>query len=96
MLLGLDFEIQYKKGRSNVATDALSKVHESSLNSLTTVLTTTDFSDELQASWALPGGYKSILDKLKVGTSCKHFTLVDRVLRKKERVVVGPQLELKV
>lgn len=50
-LLGLDYEVVYKKGKENAAVDALSRVHSSEL--LTMVLSNihTNLLEKIKVSW---------------------------------------------
>jgi hypothetical protein len=49
-LLGFDYKIEFKKGKDNVATDALSRVSCEELSTLTISIISTTLMEEIKAS----------------------------------------------
>ena len=62
-LLGMDYEIRYRSGKSNVAADALSR-YNPGLNTMITSVTTPELVEELRMSWSLPEGYSKLISQL--------------------------------
>ena len=94
-LSGMDYEIRYKSSSSNNAVDALSRRGQVGLNVLTTTATAPELIEEVKNSWAIPGGYSRIIEVLKAGQDCKHFSLDQGLLRRKGKCVIGPSVELR-
>src|SRR5262249_27526762 len=94
-LLGMDFEIRYKSGRTNVAADALSRCTQLGLNSIITTVTTPELVEELKKSWFMTEEYAKILAQLQSGAECKNFTFDQGILRRKGRCMVGTSVNLR-
>ena len=58
----MGYEIRYKSGQVNLATDALSRVGQSELNTITVAVTTPELIEELKGSLELPEGFGDVLN----------------------------------
>ncbi|KAJ6942306.1 hypothetical protein NC652_008196 [Populus alba x Populus x berolinensis] len=101
-LLGLRYTILYRKGRENVAADALSRQHHSNaastavgeLGAVTSILPA--WYEEVHPSYDHDPKLQSIiLDKLMGDTRQMDYTYTEGVLRYKGRIVVGQDGELR-
>ena len=92
----MDYEIHYRSGVSNKAADALSRVAVTNLNSLVhSVTTAPDLLAEVQGSIQTHRDYQTITQRLLKGDVVPNYTLEQGILKRKGRVVVGPDKELK-
>lgn len=89
-LMGFDYEIQYKKGVENSAANALSRVQGSEILSMAISLVTSDLEQQLKDSYHLDAGLLHIVQKISRGEVVAHYTLLHGLLRKNEKLVVGP------
>ena len=93
--MGLDYEIQYKKGTENQVVDALSRRHETAskppLNSCLAITTVRPiWIEELQMSYETDAHCKDIMTQLLLDPSSHtDYVLVDGVLRHQGKVYVG-------
>ncbi|GJT60944.1 zinc finger, CCHC-type containing protein [Tanacetum coccineum] len=94
-LLGFDYEIFYKSGMENVVADALLRVISGvELNALILTYITTDLLQQVKVSWA---NDVQVLMQLHNQTYNKdNYTLVDGILRRKGKIVVGSDSQLKL
>lgn len=94
-LLGFDYEIRYKKGAENVAADALSRVTSAQVAIAAVTFVNTELMDEIVTSWSNDEKVQEIIRKCEAGTSSAKFTYVDTQLRRKGKLVVGGDAELR-
>ena len=93
--MGLDFSIEYKKGKENVVADALSRVgHNASIAAIL------HFSSQLIIeaieSWKAYSKLHKLVDKIKLKQQPhKHFTFDGTLLKRKGKVVIGTQQDLR-
>lgn len=94
-LLGFDYEIVYKKGIENKVADALSRVTniDCSLYAMYTVAS--DLLLQLQTSWETDAGLQQLMQKIQDGTAKPYFTLTDQQLRRKGKLLVGNDVQLR-
>jgi len=94
-LMGLDYSIQYKKGKENQATDAPSRCHEEG-EAVAMTMVIPKWCSEVVNSYDGDEHIREILEKLAVGVSeVEGYVLKDGLLRYKGRIVVGNKAELK-
>lgn len=94
-LMGLDYLIQYQKGKENIAADALSRCHEEgSLAAMTKVVP--HWYHEVIDSYEGDEKLKPMLEGLTLGADVeKGYTLNKGMLRYQGRVVIGDKSNLK-
>ena len=94
-LVGLDYTIQYKKGKENLVTDALSKREEKrSCKAITAV--TPDWVKDIVGSYANTEWLQRLLPQLAVHPNDQQrYTLSNGVVRFKGRIVMGNDEQLK-
>jgi len=94
-LMGLDFSIEYKKGKDNLVADALLKVRHNA--SIAAIL---HFSPHLMTeaigSWKAYSKLQKLVDKIRL-TQQPHklFTFDGMLLKRKGKVVIGAQQDLR-
>ncbi|GJY74661.1 retrotransposable element Tf2 [Tanacetum coccineum] len=96
-LLGYDYEISYKKGNENMVVDALSRVNQSGeLLQMAVSSVTSDVWEKVKASWKNDIDVQNLIQSL-VDHSYKgnKYSWTDGVLKRKGKVVVGNDLELR-
>lgn len=91
-LMNLNFKIQYKKGITNAAADALSRCPTS--NTVLAISTTTPtWLERLQEGYYEDDNAKQLLAELAFGpTADGHYTLLDGTIRYKGRIWVGQNI----
>lgn len=95
-LMGYNFEIQYKQGKENFAADALSKVTGAELLHITLSQVHEGMLDSIRRLWTSdPHLVKIIADIQSNKSSHPSFTYVNNELRRKGKLVVGNDQELK-
>ncbi|OIS96378.1 putative receptor-like protein kinase [Nicotiana attenuata] len=92
-LLPFDFEIQYKKGRENIAADSLSRVKGAELMSLVVSSVSTELWEEITASWSSDPELHSLILSLQQAPQ-KHLTRINHQLRRKGKLVIGNDVAL--
>ena len=87
--MGLQFRIQYKKGSSNLAADALSRQFEG-MAAVTASTIQPAWLDRLQAGYEDDDQAKKLIEQLSLnGSNEQGFTLRDGILRLRDRIWVG-------
>ena len=89
------YEIQYKSGKENLAADALSRVPGAEVLCMAISSIESQLIDDIKASWQLDSILKQHLLQLQQGLSVPHFSLVNGLLRRKGKLVVGSDEALK-
>ena len=90
-----DYEIQYKCGSENKAADALSRVQGSEILLLALSLVTTDLEAQIKASYHLDAHLLATLQKISIGEIVQHYSLLNGLLRRKNRLVIRPVITLR-
>jgi len=94
-LMGFQYEIQYRRGVENIAADALSRVQGAELLILAISSITSDILDHIKASYLLDNNIQHVLGQLEKGHKVSHYSLQGGLLRKKGRLMVGPDMALR-
>lgn len=94
-LFGIDYEMTYKEGTKNVAVDALSRLPEVALHSLTMSFMPPALFAQIRASWSLDSDHRRILQHAKDGSGYVSFSWKDDFLWRKSKLVVGPDKALR-
>lgn len=90
-LMDLQYKIEYKKGPTNAATDALSRVFEPSVLAIS--VNTPSWLERLQSGYEEDMDTKQLLYELSLHTDhSKGFTLENGIIKKKGRIWVGNNL----
>lgn len=96
-LMGYTFEIHYKQGKENVAADALSRVPGSQLLSLTLSQSHEGFYDSIKGLWSSDPSLAHIISEMKARKSSHPaFTYTNDELRRKGKLVIGNDVEVKL
>jgi hypothetical protein len=89
-LLGFDYEIEFHKGRENVAADALSRITSNELNALALPRISTPLIADIKMSREEDNKIQSIIqDLMKDPTTYPHYKWSDNYLFRKGKLVVG-------
>lgn len=94
-LLGYDYEIQYKKGVDNVVANALSRVQGAEILCLVITVISSDLEDLIKESYNLDPTLATMLSQLQQKVHIPHYILQNGLIKKHNRVVVGPDLVLR-
>ena len=95
-LMGYDFEVQYKLGKENVAADALSRVSGSQLLHISLPQAHQGFFDFLKLLWQTDPHLSKLIMELKTNKlSHPQYTYANNELRRKGKLVVGNNVEIK-
>lgn len=87
-LWGLHYEIEYRRGKENIAADALSRRNDGAVMAITAP--TTDLYDRVTQSWARDHQLQQLIaDLTQDSTSHRHYSWKDDMLHLKGRLVVG-------
>ena len=92
-LMEFDFKIEYKQGTKNVDADALSRVQ---CDALVVHQPALDLLDRIKAAWLVDVDLQKIISELlQDPLSHRHYSWVRRELRRKGRLVIGKDQELR-
>ena len=95
-LMGYDFEVQYKLEKENVAGDALSRVSGSQLLHISLPHAQQEFFDSLKRLWQTDSHLSKLVTELKANKlSHPQYTYINIELRRKGKLVVGNDVEIK-
>lgn len=94
-LLGYDYEICYKKGCDNVVADALSRVSGLALFTLAVNSLQPALLEKIQHSWLLDSKLQALIAQLSAGQTVKNKSWDGSILRRKGKLVVGPDASLR-
>ena len=98
-LMGYDYDICYKKGKDNVAADALSRLHSGELIAMAVSSIPSELLREIQGSWESDSKLSLLISQLKL-QALPHspYAWEDNQLIRKGRLVVGEneQLQFKI
>lgn len=75
--------------------DALSRVSSSKVLCLALSVLDSNLSTLIKASYSLDVNIQNIITQLQQGLQLVHFTYIDGLLRKKHKLVIGPDDNLK-
>nr|GEV87774.1 hypothetical protein [Tanacetum cinerariifolium] len=93
---GFDYEIKYKRGKDNAATNALSKIHgNAQLLHMLVFTLSTDVQQRIVEIWTDDVEIQALIAKLKIGKDCaKHYSWSNNLLTRKGKLVVGTERSL--
>ena len=93
-MMGYDYQVIYKKGSNNVVADSLSRRPQGELHAITTWHT--DLLDGIKMTWTTDPQLAQLISHLQQGThTSSKFTWQDGQLRRRGRLVVGADSELR-
>ena len=88
-LLGFDYEIQYKHGKENLAADALSRAKGAEILCLAISVIASNVEDLIKDSYKGDQWIENILQSFQRSEPVEHFAVIDGLLRKHHKIVVG-------
>lgn len=94
-LMAYHYEIQYKQGKLNVVADALTRHSSIEVTLMALHNVFSNLFQRVQATWEVDQKLKSIIQQLSSGNPVKHYSWVHNQLRRKGKLVIGDNLELK-
>ena len=95
-LMEFEFSIEYKQGKENIAVDSLSRLKDIECKALRVQTIQTDVLDKIQSTWTSDASLATIIATLKENSSShKHYTWLNDQLRRKGKLVVGKDLQLR-
>ena len=93
-MMGYDYEVTFRKGTSNTVADALSRKPQGHL--CTMIVVTGDLLQRVQHSWLSDPSLLHLIHMLKNALDKhSHYTWHDGQLRRKNKLVVGPDVKLR-
>ena len=93
--MGFQYEIHYRIGAENTVADALSRVPGAEVLTVAVSSIHSNVLDLIKASYLLDPNIQQIKDQLQNGLKVPHYMLQDGLLRKRGKLVVGPDLTLR-
>ena len=95
-LLEFDYEIQYKQGKDNVAADALSRVEGSEILHMAMTVLQCDLLQKIMSGYEQDQLLMEIIEQLQKDPKAKkHFSWSQGILRRKNKIVVPNDGELR-
>ena len=95
-LLEFDYEIQYRQGKENVVADAISRVEGAEILHMAMTIVDCDLLKEIQAGYTTDGTLQAIITALQQDASShKHFSWSQNILRRKSKIVVPTDPQIK-
>lgn len=94
--MSCDYEIQYKQGRINLATDVLSRVFAADVIAEAIKAVSPNILEKVRDTWEIDLIVKNIISQLQKGDQIKNYTWQDNQLRKKGKLVVGNNENVRV
>lgn len=95
-MLEFDYEIQYKQGKHNVVADALSRVEGSEILHMAMTVIECDLLKQIHEAYERDAVLKNIIEELKQKLrSKKHYSWYQDILRRKNKIVVPAETELR-
>lgn len=93
--MGFDFEIRYKKGKENSATNALSRINGTELMVIAILSVSSDLMQEIQQSWEHDPYLSQLILKLQQQLVDKSpYAWFDEQLTRRGRLVMGNDAQL--
>jgi len=95
-LMEFDFNIEYREGRENMAADALSRLDSPEIMALQVYQPNSSMLSRIRQSWQKDPILQQLVSDLKSNPSSqKHYTWVRNELRRKGRLVIGSDSQLR-
>lgn len=94
-LFRYDFEITYKQGKDNIVADELSKLPAAEVTASTVSTPVRSLLPEIEASLKVDNELKNLIQELELGQKRGLYCWQDGLLRRKGKLVVGKDQELK-
>ena len=89
-MLGFDYVILYRKGKENLAADALSRVHEKEMECTAVHITSHNWKEELKTSLEGDSMVQELLAQLSItGHLPSNYSLVDDLIMREGKYYVG-------